>query len=171
MILDQDRPSPAQKESQMKNHRITRPARAVATLALAVLAFGTPALADGLGLAVMMERMQTYTHKLQLSIEARNARLADFYLHELEEAGEYVAEHIPHYGDYPVGQLTSEMLLPAIEQLEDSVEAGDWAASDADFRKLLEACNACHLVTGKGYIRIVPARVNPFAQDFSVVED
>jgi hypothetical protein len=130
-----------------------------------------PALGAPPGLAVLMERMQTYTHKLQLSIEARNAPLADFYLHELEETSEFVVENIAHYGDHPVGPLVKEMLLPMIEALEDAVEAGEWEAGDARFTDLIRACNACHLVTGHGAVRIAPASGNPFAQDFSVAED
>jgi hypothetical protein len=131
----------------------------------------TPALGDGPGLAVMMERMQTYTHKVQLSLAANNAKLADLYLHELEEAAEYVVDNLPYYGDFPVGDLTREMLLPSIEALEDALDAADWADSGARFAKLLDSCNACHAATGKGYVRIAPAAGNPFAQDFSVLED
>ena len=148
--------------------RFTRAALlAVALICLAA----TPAHGDGAGLAVMRERMQTYTHKLQLSLAASNARLADHYLHELEEAAEYVADNLPLYREYPVGDLTREMLLPSIEALEDAVDEADWATSSIRFAQLLDSCNACHAVTGKGYVRIAPAAGNPFAQDFSVLED
>jgi hypothetical protein len=147
--------------------------RASAVLAglLCLVAVTAPALGDSPGLAMLMERMQTYTHKLQLSVEARNEGLAHFYLHELEETAEYVAENIPHYDDYPVGPLVREMLLPMIEDLEDAVEAGEWTAADTRFADMLRACNACHVATHHGYVRIAPATGNPFAQDFSVAED
>lgn len=130
-----------------------------------------PALGSEPGLAVLMERMQTYTHKLQLSVEARNAPLAHFYLHELEETSEFVADTIEHYHDYPVGALVREMLLPRIEQLEDVVDAADWPAGDSGLTDLIGACNACHVATGHGQIRITPADSNPFAQDFAVSEE
>ena len=133
--------------------------------------FTAPAAAEEPGLAILMQRMQTYTHKLQLSITARNAPLADFYLHELEETAEFVIDNIPTYDDYPVGELTREMLLPAVERLEDAVKSGEWTASDQRFSETVAACNACHQVAGHGYVRIVPADANPFAQDFSVAED
>jgi hypothetical protein len=147
--------------------------RASAVLAglLCLVAMTAPALGDSPGLAMLMERMQAYTHKLQLSVEARNERLAHFYLHELEETAEYVAANIPHYDDYPVGPLVQEMLLPMIEDLEEAVEAGEWTAADTRFTDMLRACNACHVATDHGYVRIVPATGNPFAQDFSVAED
>jgi hypothetical protein len=144
--------------------------RAAVTASLIAL-FAAPALAEEPGLVVLMERLQTYAHKLQLSLEARNAPLAGFYIHELEETGEFIAENISHYDDHPVGELTRAKLLPAIERLEDSIEAAAWADSDANFLDLVRACNACHLVTGHGFIRIKPASGNPYAQDFAVVED
>ena len=150
-----------------------RHARKLPPFLLATLlgALAAPALAEEPGLAILMERMQTYTHKLQLSIGARNAPLADFYLHELEETAEYIIDNIPQYDDYPVGELTREMLLPPIERLEDAVKSGEWGASDTLFTKTLAACNACHEVAAHGYVRIAPNDSNPFAQDFSVAED
>jgi hypothetical protein len=144
--------------------------RAAIAAPLMVL-LSAPALADDLGLVMLMERLQTYAHKLQLSVEARNAPLASFYLHELEETIEVIAENIPHYDEHPVGELTGGMLLPAVERLEDSVDAADWVDSDANFLDLVRACNACHLVTGHGFVRIAPATGNPYAQDFAVAED
>lgn len=142
-----------------------------AAFALLLLGPTVSAHADAEGLAVLMERMQTYTHKAQLSVEARNAPLADFYLHELEETAEYVVEHIEFYDDYPVGALTREMLLPAIEALEDALEAGDWNESGRRFNALLQSCNDCHTASGHGFIRIAPASGNPFAQDFAPQAD
>jgi cytochrome c553 len=150
---------------------LLRPLAQALVLALALGGLAPPALASEPGLVVMMSRLQTYTHKLQLSLAASNAELADFYLHEIEEAAEYVIDHLPLYRDFPVGQLTREMLLPAIETLEDAVDSRDWAQSRIAQAELLQACNACHAATGKGYIRIVPAEGNPFAQDFSVQAD
>jgi hypothetical protein len=133
----------------------------------ALLALGAaPAHADGPGLAALMHTLQTHAHKLQLSVAARNGELAYFYLHELEETAEQISTEIEEYDGYPIGALTREMLLPAVESLEEAVKARDWETSDARFAKLLKSCNACHLVAGHGFIRIVPAEGNPFAQDF-----
>jgi hypothetical protein len=169
MILDQVIAETFGRSPRMRIKLFTR--LRTLGLALALGTVATPAIANGPGLAVMMERMQTYTHKLQLSLAAGNARLADLYVHELEESAEYIIEHLPHYHDYPVGALTREMLLPAIEALEDAVDDGDWAESGARFGQLLDQCNACHTATGKAYIRMAPASGNPFLQDFSLIED
>lgn len=142
-----------------------------AFVALTFLA-AAPVRADGNeGLAALMHILQTHAHKLQLSVAARNGDLAYFYLHELEETAERIAAEIEEYDGYPIGALTQEMLLPPVEALEEAVKARDWEASDARFAKLLKSCNACHLVAGHGFIRIVPAEGNPFAQDFVPRQD
>ena len=134
---------------------------------LIAMAVATPALAAGAGLAERMGHLQRHTHKLQLAVEARNADLVAYYLHEIEEVAEEIRDGIASYKGQLVGRLTGEMLLPTVEAMEDSAEAGDWAASDAAFSRLLGACNACHTATARDYIRIVPAEGNPFNQDFS----
>lgn len=135
------------------------------------MAASGPAAAGSSDLAGLMNRMQTYAHKLQLSVAGRNTRLAHFYLHELEETSETVIEQIESYADQPVGSLVKHMLLPAIERVEATLEADDWSEAERRFGELLVACNACHRATGHGFIRIVPASGNPFAQDFSRPED
>lgn len=142
--------------------------RAPWAIVASLLVLGTGvAHADGPGLAALMHTLQTHSHKLQLSVAARNGELAYFYLHELEETATEISVEIEEYDGYPIGSLTREMLLPAVESLEESVKARDWETSDARFAKLLKSCNACHLVAGHGFIRIAPAEGNPFAQDFS----
>jgi hypothetical protein len=137
-------------------------------LAALLMSLGAaPARADGPGLAALMHILQTHAHKLQLSVAARNDRLAYFYLHELEETAEEIIEDIGEYDGYPVSALTREMLLPTVESLEDSVKARDWEAADAGFAKLLKSCNGCHVAAGHGFIRIAPAEGNPFAQYFA----
>jgi hypothetical protein len=135
---------------------------------LAMLVLCSPALtaADDDGLLGLMTALQTHTHKLQLSLEAGNGRLADFYLHEMEELLEEIGE-IEEYDGYPVGQLASAMLEPAMEALEAAVDDGDIAAAaGAPFDALLNACNACHTATEHGFIVIARNSSNPYLQSF-----
>ncbi len=151
------------RNTSMLSRSAPRTALLLATLCCAA----APAHAGSPDLLGLMSRMQTFTHKLQLSLEARNAPLADFYIHEIEASAETTIESVSEYGGHPIGQLVRDMLLPAIERLEDPLEARDWAATDAPFSDLLKTCNACHKVTGHAYIHIAPASGNPFAQDFA----
>ena len=132
----------------------------------AVMVAGGPrnAAAGEEGLAARMAWMQTYLHKLDLSVQAGNGKLADLYLHELEEVAEETAEDVETYEGAPVGELVNTLLLPAIEAAEARLE--DNPADREAVAGLIDTCNQCHQSTGHGEIRIVPATVNPFNQDF-----
>lgn len=121
------------------------------------------------GFAEYMYFMQLYTHKALLSIEAENAELADFYIHELEETTEDVIEFISEYGGFPISDLTKTMLLPLIEDLEDELETGNWEQIREKARIMVDSCNACHVATDHGEI-VIPFELNgnPYLQDFSV---
>lgn len=151
-----------------KRTRSTAAATTAATAAAMILATA-PVAAGEPGLAALMESIQTYTHKLQLSIEAGNPKLADFYLHELEETAEYVAEEIDSYDGHAIGKLMESMLLPALERLEKPLKSGKdaWPDVEQRFAEVIQTCNACHQATEHGYIKIAPAALNPYAQDFS----
>jgi hypothetical protein len=136
----------------------------LALAAIAVTGWSSPAIAGEEGLALRMAWMQTYLHKLDLSVQAGNRRLADLYLHELEEVAEETSETIESYEGAPVGKLLETLLLPAIEAAEARLEA-DPADREA-VKALIETCNQCHQSTDHGEIRIVPATVNPYNQDF-----
>lgn len=136
---------------------------AAALLAFAPLqADEEPALVENMG------AMQYFLHKLSLSVAARNAELADFYAHELEETIEE-AEEIKEYKGKRIGQMVGSMLVPPFEALEDAIDSGDWAEVDARLSSVIESCNLCHQQSGFGYIRIAPTTQNPFMQSFDPV--
>ncbi len=140
------------------------PRRAAMILAGIALAVAAPAGAGEEGLAVQMAWMQTYLHKLDLSVQAGNGELSHFYLHELEEAAEGVVETIEEYDGAPVGELVKTLLIPAIEAAESRLDEspGDREAVAG----IIAVCNQCHVSTEHGAIRIAPATSNPFNQDF-----
>lgn len=117
-----------------------------------------------------MGAMQTFMHKLGLSVAARNHELVDFYAHELEESIE-AAESIERYHDIRVGELTEAMLVPAFEAFEQAVESKDHEIAGQRYESLIEACNACHQATGYGFIRIKSTDANPYMQSFEPDQD
>lgn len=119
------------------------------------------------GLATQMKDMQYWTHKLALSIDGGNVELADFYHHELEEAVEDLIASIDTYGGYQIAQLTSAMLVPAMETLEEKLDDEDAPGMRTAFAGVVQACNSCHQVTDHGYIRMTDGfGNNPFNQMF-----
>jgi len=136
---------------------------ALATASPQLIAASDDAGAEGL--VTKMGYIQRYLHKLDLSVQADNARLAGYYIHELEELVEELAEAGVIYEGHQVGALTESMLTPAIEALENALETGGDA--DAAVGGLVAQCNACHVATERSWMKIERARSNPFNQDFS----
>ena len=121
---------------------------------------------DDVHLVDMMSALQTFMHKTGLSLHAGNLELADFYLHETEEVLSEVGT-IESYDGQPVGLLSAEMLGPAIHELEEAVDGESPEAARAAYQVVLEACNACHLATGFGFIKVVDKSTeNPYMQSF-----
>ena len=117
------------------------------------------------GLVAKMGYLQRHLHKLDLSVQGENAELAGYYIHELEELVEELAQAGVVYEGHQVGALTASMLTPAIEALETALETGGDA--EAAVGGLVAQCNACHVATERPWMKIERARSNPFNQDFS----
>lgn len=116
-------------------------------------------------LAHLMSNLQYFMHKVGLSIIAENSKLAKFYAHELEEAIEEVME-VESYDDYPIGQLTKSMLLPAFSTLDEKIESADLKAADDGYEALINACTSCHIATKHEFIKIQRNNTNPYLQSF-----
>lgn len=126
---------------------------------------------DGPSLAPVMGDLQRFSHKLGYAVQAKNQPLAEFYLHEIEEASEEIQENIQEYDGFPVGDLAKAMLDPAIQKLDEKVDAGSWDEATAEYEKLIKTCNACHMQTDHGVIVItVPEQPSPFNQNFAPAE-
>jgi hypothetical protein len=115
----------------------------------------------GTSLAERMGQLQRFTHKLVLAMRAGNAEATAFYIHELEESSSLIQAEFETYDGHAVRSLMAAMLDPAIERIEDNA-----ATADELIGTLIESCNACHVATGHGFIRIVERRENPYLQEF-----
>jgi hypothetical protein len=118
-------------------------------------------------LAVPMARMQYHMEKLYWATQARNAELARFYAHELDE----VAEDIEAAGVVDEGVDISQNLRlhlhPALEALEADLNRTDWQAINATYVRVVNSCNNCHAASKHGFIRIqTPTRAAWSNQDF-----
>ena len=121
---------------------------------------------EAIELVDYMMRLQYFSHKTGLSIQANNEPLTRFYLHELEEVIEKLKE-VKVYDGYPIGTLAQQILEPAFEKLEKSVEAKPLTRAQADYEAMLHACNNCHKSTAHGFIKIEKRFDNPFMQSFA----
>ena len=121
---------------------------------------------EAVDLAAYMTRLQYFSHKAGLSIQAKNEPLSHFYLHELEEVIERLRQ-VKVYDGYPIGELAQQILEPAFEKLEKSVEAKKFDQANMDYDAMLNACNNCHKSTQHSYIKIEKRLDNPFIQSFA----
>lgn len=120
----------------------------------------------GQPLLTLMHNMQYYGHKLGLSIDAGNATLMGFYVHEVEEVIEAVSE-IESYDGIAIPTLLDSTLKPKFEALEAAIEVGEQTRIDAAYNGLIEGCNGCHSSSGRPYIVIERNRENPYPQRFT----
>ncbi len=119
-------------------------------------------------LTFYMDHLRRLTHKLGLSIDAKNPALASFYAQEITEFVEVIKAKFPQYDGFPVGALITAMLSPQVAVLTQSIEKEDWNGAAAGYDNLLTSgCNACHAATQHPFIKIVRSKTNPYNQDFS----
>ena len=123
---------------------------------------------DDPDLITMMGNLQLFMHKAGLSVRAGNLELADFYAHEIEETLEVVGE-VESYDDFPIGQLSDAMLVPAVEKFGEGLDSGSVDAALDSYISLINACNACHQVTDHGFIKIEDrSDLNIYMQNFGM---
>ncbi|MCS7020120.1 MAG: hypothetical protein RMJ87_13985 [Cytophagales bacterium] len=114
-----------------------------------------------------MVQVQVYHAKLYFAGAAQNWKLADYYVHELEEALEDVEQLHPEHEGVKVAELVKAMALPEVENVAKAVEQQDAVAFSAAFEKLTHSCNQCHQAAGKAIIRIkIPQNAGLPNQDF-----
>lgn len=127
--------------------------------------------AEHLEVAVYMGRIQQYHQKWWLAGKLGNAELAAFYLHEMEEAMEAIAEADAEEDGVKLKPLMESYGLATIERLEAKLKAEGVSAMHAEAGQLVMNCNACHAASGHPFIRIrVPESVSFPDQVFAPVE-
>lgn len=123
-------------------------------------------------LAAYMADLQVLTHKLGLSIEAKNRSLIRFYLHESLVLIEEIQETLPEYEGTPVALYMDRMALPAYKLLREKYDAPQNSPKyfdhiDTAYDGLIATCNTCHVSSSHDYLRIKRNSFNPYLQDFS----
>lgn len=141
----------------------------ILTFAAALSIISVPGQAgEDFGLVEYMSALQMYTHKIHLSLEADNDRLAGFYTHEMEEVVESL-EEIDEYDNHPVGKLVQDRLVPAFGAFKDSLRGKSESTPARALDTLLQACNGCHEATAHEFIVVEKNPHNPYMQSFAPV--
>ncbi|HMC96250.1 MAG TPA: hypothetical protein VKG92_01225 [Flavobacteriales bacterium] len=123
---------------------------------------------EELEVAVYMGRIQRYHQKLWEAGEAGNTELATFYLHEIDEAMEAIADaHVVDDG-VDVSANMRAFGLKEVDHLQDVLKKDGVAALQVEQTTLANTCNSCHVASAHPFIRIqVPTHVDFPDQDFA----
>lgn len=122
----------------------------------------------GLDLAHKMATMHWFTQKLALSIDQNNRPLARYYLAKMRQTGRSIEQDLPRVEGYPVGDYLAAILEPELEGLRQRLHQEDnWKAVSDQYGHVIEACNNCHMGTGRQYLRVTEEVPDPnFSQSF-----
>jgi hypothetical protein len=113
------------------------------------------------GLHSLMMELQHRHATLWFAGEAENWPLTDYFLHEMEELMEDIGDLHPTHHDLRLADLLADVSLPAVEAMEDAVEAEDLPRFIAAYDELTMACNGCHAPADKAAIVIQRPTVPP----------
>ncbi len=122
-------------------------------------------------LATYMGELQRLTHKLNLSVNAKNEKLIDFYRHESLALLEEIQNELPIYEELPVALYIDRFAYPAYEALEHALKKETKKNNEKSLNKamqqIIDSCNHCHKVTHFEFLKIVETKSNPFNQSFN----
>ena len=123
----------------------------------AARAGATAPAAEGPELGAQMLELQIRHARLWQAGEAQNWLLAQFQLAELRESFAGIVEtNGEHAALQPqrLADVLPAMTDPALEQLQEAIDAHDAAKLDTAYDALSTACTACHATAGHGFLVI-----------------
>lgn len=106
----------------------------------------------GVELVLLMGRMQLFMNKLYFAGTGNNPQLRDFYVHEMEEIMEEIAEGEVMHEGVNISQNMKMYGVAQLEAFEEALEAGkDFTGA---YNGLVNACNSCHTASKYPFIII-----------------
>lgn len=115
------------------------------------------------GIGDFMGTMQTHHAKLWFAGQNENWDLADFEVHELEEAIEDIQKY--QAGREEVAMI--EMLNAPLDSIDKAIDQKNSEAFKRNFISLTNTCNTCHIAVDFGFNVIKLPDASPFGnQDF-----
>lgn len=115
-----------------------------------------------------MRDIQYYTLKLGLSVQQKNAPLAQFYLHEVNEVyDELNGKQISDAG-IDISGLLRKLFQPGLKSMDSVLTQNDTARFIPVYTVLIAKCNSCHKAANHPYLVIQMPVGNFNGQDFNV---
>jgi len=120
-----------------------------------------------LEVAVYMGRIQQYTHKLWAAGTAGNLPLANFYMHEIDEAMEDLELANIDDDGVPVSMHMKTYGLKTVDAFAAELKANGLKDFNGQFETLVNTCNSCHDKCGYPFIHVsLPTSVPEGMLDF-----
>lgn len=115
------------------------------------------------GLGEFMSGIQTHHAKLWFAGQNQNWALADFEIHEIQEALEDIQKFC---SDRPEIKAIG-MINPAIDSINNSIQQKNLTSFKSNFVLLTNTCNNCHKATGHAFnVITVPTNLPVANQEF-----
>jgi hypothetical protein len=118
------------------------------------------------GMDRLMAEVGARTHRLYYAAQARNWRLADYFYRSIVKQLRLCAASRPKYLEEMSAYLDRECV-----PVRDAIKAGDSAAFDAAYARLVDRANDLHGVFGKPWIRWITPATAPEEFDFTAGVD
>lgn len=107
---------------------------------------------ESVNLIMLMGQLQLFMNKLYFSGINNNEPLTEFYVHEIEEVMEDIAEGNVTHEDIDISAKMESFGLAQLEVFERAIESGN-DFKDA-YNGLVASCNACHQASKYPFIII-----------------
>lgn len=104
--------------------------------------------------AYYMNHIQRHFNKLYFAGTNENWPLADFYVDELEETMEDIADAGIYEDSVQISNLMEMVGLPNVERIGDAVKDQNKEAFLEAYNTQILQCNKCHTLTKHPYIKI-----------------
>ncbi len=115
----------------------------------------------------LMVITQLRQFKLWYSAQAANWKLAEYQDEQLEKTLSRIAALYPETQKINQSQILRERVTPALGELRRAVANKDKAGFEKAYGQVTDACNACHRLTGVGFIAVRTPKRSPFSnQEF-----
>lgn len=104
--------------------------------------------------ADIMTKFQRHSNKLWFAGQAENWELAEFYVHELEEAMEIIEQNRIMDDGVNLSTLIGMMGLEPLKQVDAAIDNKNKEDFSAKYQFLVTNCNNCHASSKHAYINI-----------------
>ena len=118
------------------------------------------------GFGEFMSSIQMHHAKLWFAGINENWQLADFEIHEMQEAADGIQKFCP---DRPETKMIELFLTPALNSMNDAIAQKKIALFKDRFVFLTNSCNNCHKENSFGFNMVTIPTTPPFSnQDFKI---